>query len=535
VRQRPWRGARLQDLESLMVDEAIRALDPGLTADDLVIPQPRTDDELLDLTERYLGVRIPRAAVCAGHVAPATAFCDAYFARQPWQVWWAARGVGGKSMMLATLVWMETLTLRCSASVLGGSGEQSARVHDYLRGFWLRPNVPHAALASDPSQRRTTLRWGNHVEAQLASPRSVRGAHPPRLRIDEADECEWAIVEAARGQPMTRDGVESNVVFSSTLQHADGTMVRLMNEAAVAGMPVHKWCYRESMEPHGWLSEAALNRFRATVSAELWRVEVELGEPSPEGRAILPEAVDAMFEGASIRTEDRVEYEFEAPVEGGQYGTGADWARSQDFTEVVTIRFDVTPHRVVAYRRGHRRPWPEMIGWLDARLARYPGDAAHDATGVGDVVAEYIEHDAEDVQLVGRARTDLFTEFIAGVERGELRSPRWEALYQAIKYCKADDLWGAGHPPDGFVAASLAYRAGLGSRRPMRVLTTLPREQDVPDLPAQQAPQEGERQMSDFERQVSQGLWWPGQSRATEPDNAAIIDAARSRGIVLRK
>jgi hypothetical protein len=42
---------------------------------------PQTDEELWTYVATTWGVHIPRQAVCPGHVAPFTAFSDAYFAR----------------------------------------------------------------------------------------------------------------------------------------------------------------------------------------------------------------------------------------------------------------------------------------------------------------------------------------------------------------------------------------------------------------------------------------------------------------------
>ena len=73
---------------------------------------------------------------------------------------------------------------------------------------------------------------------------------------------------------------------------------------------------------------------------------------------------------------------------------GADWAQAVDFTVVVTLRCDVQPLQLVAATRTHRRPWPVMIGILNAIGTRYPGPVAHDATGGGTVVAMALAYHA---------------------------------------------------------------------------------------------------------------------------------------------
>src|SRR5207244_1681854 len=118
------------------------------------------------------------------------------------------------------------------------------------------------------------------------------------------------------------------------------------------------------------------------------------------------------------------------------------------------------PARWVAFERVQRRPWPQMVARLDARLARYPGYAVHDGTGLGNVVADLLHHDADAMMLVGRDRQDLFSEYIAAIERHEMVGPRIAFPYREHRFCRLEDLYGTGgHPPDSVVAGALAWRA----------------------------------------------------------------------------
>ena len=83
------------------------------------------------------------------------------------------------------------------------------------------------------------------------------------------------------------------------------------------------------------------------------------------------------------------------------------------------------------------------------------------------VVAEYVTlHDVIDFQMTGRQRRDLFISYIAALERHELKLPRLEPFYREHKYCRVDDLFGKGHPPDTVVAMALAYHAFRTGRQP---------------------------------------------------------------------
>lgn len=480
----------------------------------LSLPRPATDRELLDLVEFYLGVRIPETACCAGHTAPSVAFCDAYFARSEFSIWKAARGLGGKSHMLAVLAWIESVTLQASVTILGGSQHQSANVHDYLRSFWLKPSVPYEALADATTAAHIRLVWGNSVRALPASQTAVRGPHPERVRMDEVDEMDWKICSAARGQAMSRGGVQAHTVFSSTHQNADGTFTKLLTEAAEKGQPIFEWCYKESLAPHGWLTPVAMERYRTQMTAETWRVEVELGEPSPEGRAIFSECVEQMFSLPStyvlhgvttsargtdiIRDLEGQYYEFEAPLAAATYATGADWGSKGDETVIWTWRADVTPMRLVAFERLHRRPMPFMIERLMARVKRYPGEAFHDATGVGTYHADAFTEVVDDYLMVGKKRNDLFTNYITGIEQNECVAPRLLTAYHAHKYVRNRDLYTEteaarsgepkGHPPDALVAAAMGYQAALNVRHPLRLATASP----VPGGPQATGPQTNE-------------------------------------------
>lgn len=455
---------------------------------------PITDEEALRTFVRVAwGVRIPDKQVCTNHTTPWRAFVDAYFARSSVAVWKASRGLAGKTYLLALLALTEAATLKANISILGGSGEQSVNALKYNDEFWQHKGAPSALLVSDP-KRETRLSWGNSIRALMASQASARGPHPQRLRLDEIDVMDIKILDAAMGQPMGKEDVEfgkrrrkilQQTVMSSTHQNANGTMTKILQRAGQKGWPVHEWCFRESAKPHGWLAQSEIDQKKADVTEAMWLTEYELQEPSPESRAIQPESVGFMFdkalgdydghEGEYIETEPplwvckRCSYEGEnhkrkdsCPIcqkelVKASYATGADWARKVDWTAIITIRTDCDPMRVVAFERLGRRPWPYMVGRLNQRIERYGGRAAHDGTGIGDVVDGYLEQVATGVIMVGRARSDLITEYIAAIERKEIVSPWISFMESEHRYASVDDISGSGHLPDTIAAGALAY------------------------------------------------------------------------------
>ncbi|HSD72458.1 MAG TPA: hypothetical protein VLE54_06695 [Thermoanaerobaculia bacterium] len=458
------RAERRMKVEELRAKDEAR-FDPARTKRaDFSLPF-ETDDELLFFTAVAFGVEFPAKSCCPEHTPPAKAFCDAYFARAPITIWKGSRGFSGKTFMLSTLAAVVAATLRCDVVLLGGSGQQSQRALEASTRIWNYPNAPRHVLAGDVGMTVIRLIYGNSITALTASQKSVRGGHSPRLRLDEVDEVDIKILDAALGQTMANERAAAQTVLSSTHQYPDGTMTAMLKRAAERNWPVYEWCYRETWESSGgWLPVSEVGRKQNEVTQAMWLAEYELQEPSPEGRAIDGEALKRMFDPAlGVYDGKDGEYvEIEPPAKGGVYAHGADWARSKDFTVIVTLRRDCAPMRLVAFERMNRLPWPLMVAKLDQRIERFGGKTRHDGTGLGDVVDGYLEADrrnCEAVILVGRARLDLFTKYIAAIERSEILAPMITYCEREHRYATNDDIYGSGHVPDAFVAGALAYEA----------------------------------------------------------------------------
>lgn len=505
-----------------MRDDAIRMMQDRLTDEVEGVPRPKTDDELWRLTKRVVGLEIPRKQCCPDHVAPFKVFADAFFARDRVIVVKASRGLGGKSINLASLAMMEGIVLGASVNLLGGSGEQAQRVLEYMNGeeipgkFWDCPNAPRSMLRGGFERgllkRATKLKNGGFIRALMASSRSVRGPHPQRLRIDEVDEMTEMLLRAAMGQPMGRGGVDAQTVLSSTHQYAEGTMTWALNQAKEKGWPVYEWCYRENrVEIGGWLEEKEIEGKKGEMTTVDWNTEIELQEPSPGQRAIDDDAVKAMFrrdlgvyegdEGEYIEIEppldlvweeeclsDECEYRWDdwgvgdpevgegedelcpecGEVRGmagsPEYANGADWARKKDYTVIVTFRIDCYPAKLVAFERRHRETWPSMVGRFEKRCERYPGDDAHDGTGLGDVIDGYLEGvDAESVWMSGKTRAEMLSNYVIAIEAGEMVAPFIKWMYNSHRLASQGDVFGSGkdvHLPDDISAGSLAWKAG---------------------------------------------------------------------------
>lgn len=445
-------------------------------------PEIKTEDQLREFVTNWFQVKIPDKRVCPGHSSPWDAFRDAFFARWPVSVWKASRGFGGKTYLLALLGVTEALALSADVNILGGSGEQSKRLHRYMQSFVYHRSKER--LYGESSATITRFVGGNEITALMASQRSVRGPHVPRLRLDEADEMDIKILDASLGQPMSKPGIPAQTVISSTHQNADGTFTEIMRRVKVEGWGYYEWCYKETLEPYGWLANEEIERKKKEVTKVMWQVEYEGQEPSPESRAILPEAINKMFDRNLGEFDGNVrEYiEIEPPwvscikcnygqaLEEGvicpscgsnmipcSYATGADWAKEQDWTVIVTIRTDCYPMKLVAFERTGREPWPVMIGKLDKRMERYKrGRAAHDATGIGNVVDDYIKFATVGNVMVGKLRQNMLSRYVTTIENGGIIAPFIRFMEGEHRYCSVDDMYGVGHLPDTISAMANA-------------------------------------------------------------------------------
>lgn len=364
-------------------------------------------------------------------------------------------------MLLGLLGFMELVFLKADICVLGGSGEQSARVHEVTNKFWNFDRAPAYLLETDPTKREIVLKDGGNEKVLTASQTSVRGKHPQRLRMDEVDEMAISIYDAAMGQTMRDKGLRTHIVCSSTHQHPDGTMTEVLKRSRLNGWPVFEWCYKEALG--FWLSQDEIDEKKTVVPAAMWASEYELQEPSFEDLAIQRDKVEACFNTQEQAEELGVIYEIEPPdTIGGRYVIGGDWAKENHFSVTIVLRYDCYPARVVAYRRDRRKPWPQMIEPYNDLAKRYSANTAdsagHDATGIGGVISDYLTVEATGHQWQGKDRSSAFSDCVVAIEHDKIRAPRLSYFYNSIKLCRNRDIYyHGGHPPDPFIALAVAW------------------------------------------------------------------------------
>lgn len=366
----------------------------------------KTEPALREYVRRAFGVEIPDTKVCEHHTTPWRAFADAYFARSPVTVWKGSRGFSGKTFLLSLLSTIEGQCLGADVNLLGGSAEQSNRVHDAATRFWSHPSAPRGDI-SRTLGGSTEWRMGNTMQALVASQRSVRGPHPQRLRLDEVDEIDLEIFHAAMGQTMfdtRRPHTAPQTVIASTWQNINGTMTYVLDQAKQKGWPVYEWCYRECLEPHGWLLKSEVARKRHEVSSRMWDIEYELGKPTVTEDSAFPLYGDAnritCEYDPTLRIAIGIDFGFRTFAATVSQWRNNPWRRYQigeyqahGLTTPAALkefRDEVLPRIIPASirERGQRRGllWSQVLAELIDQIGCDPaGDNDQSSTGMADV------------------------------------------------------------------------------------------------------------------------------------------------------
>jgi len=61
------------------------------------------------------------------------------------------------------------------------------------------------------------------------------------------------------------------------------------------------------------------------------------------------------------------------------------------------------------------------------------------------------------IMMVGRARSDMISDYIAAVERGEYSTPFIRFMEAEHRLASVDDVYGSGHLPDSIAAMSVLH------------------------------------------------------------------------------
>ncbi len=219
----------------------------------------RTPTQLKRWIRKFTGLHIPDCSVCDGHQSPWDIFRAIHLDRPSVALVLGSRG-SGKSFLSA----LDThLTSRWDPKhgtrILGGSKQQSTQIYEALRSIATEHEGKHgndAAAIASLRKERAVYANGSKVEILAASSRSVRGPHVPSLKLDEVDEIDTDIREAAMGMCMgrlkrkrdKRDAMTASVLMTSTCHRVNGPMAKLIERAARGEFPCFTMCAFEVLE-----------------------------------------------------------------------------------------------------------------------------------------------------------------------------------------------------------------------------------------------------------------------------------------------
>lgn len=202
--------------------------------------RPRTPNQLHQWLRLALGVEAPRSGMLERSSPPFEYLAHSFFEDRapdvaPDSVVWACRG-GGKTFYGAVATLLDLLFKPgVEVRILGGSVEQSRRMHEHLRRFFERPEL--ARLLDAPmTQRRVCLRNGSLAEVLAQSETSVRGCRPQVLRCDEVELFDPDVWRAAqlvtRSATLGGEVVRGRVEALSTMHRAHGLMADLTSDVS---------------------------------------------------------------------------------------------------------------------------------------------------------------------------------------------------------------------------------------------------------------------------------------------------------------
>jgi hypothetical protein len=215
--------------------------------------RPRTRRDLKNYVKVFLGIDVPDKRICPEHSRPMDylwhSFSADFAAKKQTNadaIVWANRA-GGKTELAAVATLLDCVFKpNCRVRILGGSGEQSSRMYEYLTGF-----LHHGFeefLVGPALKGKCRFVNGSSVEVLTQSATSVRGQHTQKLRCDEVELFDWDVFGAAKFTTHSADEIVAAMEVISTMHRPYGLMHELVSSAGRFGTPVFKWCVWEVIE-----------------------------------------------------------------------------------------------------------------------------------------------------------------------------------------------------------------------------------------------------------------------------------------------
>ena len=227
---------------------------------------PKNKRDLKNYVKVFLGIDVPDKKICPDHSSPldylwhafsidfhSDLVCHSERSEESGTrrsnadcIVWANR-CGGKTQLAAVATLLDCIFKNgCKTRILGGSGEQSARMYEYLTGFLSRGY--DSFLAGPALKSKCHFVNGSSVEVLTQSPTSVRGQHTNKLRCDEVELFDPDVFAAAKFTTHSTQNLVAAMELISTMHRPYGLMQKAVSSAIQLGTPIFKWCIWEVIE-----------------------------------------------------------------------------------------------------------------------------------------------------------------------------------------------------------------------------------------------------------------------------------------------
>ncbi len=161
---------------------------------------------------------------------------------------WACRS-GSKTFLYGGLdSWVKSCSkARYETRLLGGSKDQSLLSYEAMKAFRDETDPLNARLVRDIMQTKAEFVNKSRVSILTASMTAVRGPHPQALKLDEVDEIDAEVYEAALSQPTSKYGHKAVLGMFSTNHNVMGQMDKALANARERGHNIYQYCVWECL------------------------------------------------------------------------------------------------------------------------------------------------------------------------------------------------------------------------------------------------------------------------------------------------
>ncbi len=321
------------------------------TAPPLPDAVPMTARALNRWLKKATGYTLPAQAVCPNHTAPLAAVWAVFNHDEAEVVWLGSRG-SGKTLALALLhIANSSLKPGFETAHYGAILPQAKRCHRYIDDAARRPSLAQSVELLQV----TRVAWANKSETTInpLTDRQAQSPHAALVSVDEVESAKPGPLERVRSVPMAYGDHPGQLILCSTRVEAAGLMDATIEDAKAKGVPVHEWCWLESLEPctiepdsplyeylpaelraesgagnavtiesDGWRSLADMEAAHSRVSKETWMTEYLNLKP----------AAKALVYPVEPNVTERAEYKPGA----GPVFVGGDWGFADDTAFVLS-------------------------------------------------------------------------------------------------------------------------------------------------------------------------------------------------------